>query len=151
MGIRRPAGGAGRRCRRRVGMDREPLRALLRLRRGPLPGLLRALVRDPQGAARRQLRRARPAAAPRPEKLLHARAERYLRRVPQLRRGLNQAGGSWPKAMPSLPRDLTWYISASAADKACSASWVGSMKVTAPMLKVGRALSVRKAWYSASR
>src|SRR5262245_34159672 len=66
-------------------MDRERLPSIPRVRARPVQGILRALVRQPQGSARRQLRHARahpPAAL---SQLLHARSSGHLRRLSHLR------------------------------------------------------------------
>ena len=83
MGVR----GAERPGKRRpcLGMDLEHVLAVPRLRARPVQGVLRALVRHPQGAAWRELRHARRRIACTLPQLLHARAGGYLRRLSHLR------------------------------------------------------------------
>src|SRR5881396_2853059 len=72
-------------ARQRMGMDLEHLRSLSGFRAGSVRGILRALVRDPQGPARRQLRDARAARLQYLEEFLYAGPRRRLRRVSHLR------------------------------------------------------------------
>src|SRR5438046_318221 len=72
-------------ARQRMGMDLEHLRSLSGFRAGSVRGILRALVRDPQGPARRQLRDARAAGLQYLEEFLYAGPRRRLRRVSHLR------------------------------------------------------------------
>src|SRR2546425_12326396 len=68
----------------RLGVDRDGLPPLSRLRRRSVRGILRAVVRHAQGAARRLLGDARAPAAQHVAELLHARPARRLRRIPHL-------------------------------------------------------------------
>src|SRR6266516_4474882 len=73
-------------ARQRLGMDLEHLRSLSGFRARSVCGILRALVRDPQGPARRQLPDARAADLQYLEEFLYAGPGRRLRRIPHLRR-----------------------------------------------------------------
>src|SRR5512145_550123 len=66
-------------------MDLERVLAVPRLRARPLQGVLRALVRHPQGAARRELCNAGQRVACTLPQLLHARPGGYFRRLSHLR------------------------------------------------------------------
>ena len=68
-----------------LGMDLEHFPAVPRLPARPVQGVLRALVRHPQGAARRELRHAGRRVACTLPQLLHARAGGHLRRLSHLR------------------------------------------------------------------
>src|SRR5437773_1227442 len=72
-------------ARQRMGMDLEHLRSLSRFRARSVCGIFRALVRDPQGPARGQLRNACAADLQHLEEFLHAGPRRRLRRIPYLR------------------------------------------------------------------
>src|SRR6267378_1357132 len=72
-------------ARQRMGMDLEHLRSLSGFRARSVCGIFRALVRDPQGPARGQLRDARAADLQHVEEFLHAGPRRRLRRIPYLR------------------------------------------------------------------
>src|SRR5205809_3337987 len=72
-------------ARQRLGMDLEHLRSLSGFRARSVCGIFRALVRDPQGPARGQLRNARAADLQHLEEFLHAGPRRRLRRIPYLR------------------------------------------------------------------
>src|SRR5262245_2947234 len=66
-------------------MDLEHLPAVPGVRARPVQGVLRALVRHPQGAAGRELRHPTGRVARALSQLLYARAHRHVRRVPDLR------------------------------------------------------------------
>jgi hypothetical protein len=89
-----PAGRHRRRlppdARQHLGMDRQQLRSLSGLCRRPVQGILGALVRHAQGAARRQLRQHAPAAAQHVAQLLHPRARRHLRGVQDMRQRMSR-------------------------------------------------------------
>ncbi len=90
-----------------VGMDGVGLPALRGLRRRSLQGLLAAVVRQPQGAAWRLLgdqRAHRPAGLP---QLLHARPQRRVRRLPDLR-GLDCVGARTSRSAHCRGAPLQW-------------------------------------------
>src|SRR2546423_4494725 len=66
-------------------MDLEHLRSLSGFRARSVCGILRALVRDPQGSARGQLRDACAADLQHLEEFLHSGSRRCVRRIPYLR------------------------------------------------------------------
>src|SRR5688572_5533054 len=71
--------------RPRLGMDPDHLSPVPRLCARSVQGVLRALVRHAQGAARVELRNAARIRARTLPQFLYARAGRYLRRLPHLR------------------------------------------------------------------
>src|SRR5439155_12805832 len=73
-------------ARQRVGMDLEHFRALSGFRMRSLSRVFGALVRDPQGPARGQLRDARAADLQYLEEFLYAGPRRRLRGISHLRR-----------------------------------------------------------------
>src|SRR5688572_22832544 len=77
-------------------MDRRCFRAVSRLRRRPLQGVLRAVVRRSQGAARRVLCHARVPHTQYVPELLHPGAPGRVRGFPNVR------------AMSAQPRRITW-------------------------------------------
>ena len=101
-GARRRRAAAALALGRRLGMDRQPLRAF-RVRRPPVPRLLGPVVRRSAGAARRVVDDAAADAPPALPQLLPGRSKRRAGRVPQLR-GLDTmvarviAGGRSPES-----------------------------------------------------